>query len=70
MHHYVNETRSIDSDGLIYYIKKSVSRKAFNYNEFGIAGLEDKRGKTPAPMRGWALAIFKVEHNSPLQIPC
>ena len=22
------------------------------YNEFGIAGLEDKRGKTPAPMRG------------------
>lgn len=23
-----------------------------SYNEFGIAGLEDKRGKTPAPMRG------------------
>src|SRR5659263_70354 len=22
------------------------------YNEFGIAGLEDKRGKTSAPMRG------------------
>jgi|GEM_PF-4345096 len=22
------------------------------YNEFGIAGLEDKRGKTLAPMRG------------------
>ena len=22
------------------------------YNEFGIAGLESKRGKTPSPMRG------------------